>query len=362
MLSGVRQVCQRGGGIEASVGRKSATRDDRKVTIHDIAREAGVSVATVSRTFSHPDRVREQTREKILAVCGKHHFVADAMARSLARRRSGFLAVIIPSLYNSIYAASTQAIQNAAEAAGYTVLIGVSEFSKAREAQLIRQFVERRVEGLILTGADRDPDAQKLILRNQVPSVITWLIPPRAILPWVSFDNFAAAAAVVDHLSALGHRRIALVCGRTDVNDRALARRRGFENRMRELGLPVSDADIRECEFDFTEGRKAVRGFLDRDAPPTAIFCANDIVAVGALYECQRLGKRVPEDISIIGFDDLPLTQYVFPQLTSVRVPATEMGAQAVELLMGLIAEERVRSRTLSTEIVQRGTAGPPPG
>lgn len=338
----------------------STPRGERKVTIHDIAREAGVSVATVSRTFSHPERVRERTREQILAICGKHHFIADAMARSLARRRSGFLAVIIPSLYNSIYAASTQAIQSAAEAAGYTVLIGVSEFSKAREAQLIRQFIERRVEGLILTGADRDGDAQNLILRNAVPSIITWLVPQRSALPWVSFDNFAASAAVVDHLFALGHRRIALVCGRTDVNDRALSRRRGFEARMNALGIPAGAADIRECEFDFTEGRKAVRAFLDSDAPPTAIFCANDIVAVGALYECQRLGRRVPDDISIVGFDDLPLTQYVFPQLTSVRVPAAEMGDLAVQLLLDLIGGRRVRSRTLPTKIVVRGTTAPP--
>ena len=344
------------------MSRRLPPASDRKVTIHDIAREAGVSVATVSRTFSHPERVRDATRQQILAVCEKHHFVADAMARSLARRRSGFLAVIIPSLYNSIYAASTQAIQTAAEAAGYTVLIGVSEFSKAREAQLIRQFVERRVEGLILTGADRDRDAQALILRNQVPSIITWLVPQRGAIPWVSFDNFSAAAAVVDHLAALGHRRIALVCGRTDLNDRALARRRGFEARMMELRLPFGPADIQECEFDFTEGRKAMRRFLDRKDPPTAVFCANDIVAVGALYECQRLGKRVPEDVSIVGFDDLPLAQYVFPQLTSVRVPAAEMGAQAVELLLSLIGGHRPRSRTLHTEIVMRSTSAPPAG
>ena len=166
--------------------------------------------------------------------------------------------------------------------------------------------------------------------------------------------------ALVDHLAALGHRRIALICGRTDVNDRALARRRGFEDRMKFLRLPFSSDEIRECEFDFTEGRKSVRAFLDRPTPPTAIFSANDIVAVGALYECQRLGLRVPEDISIIGFDDLPLAQYVFPQLTSVRVPAAEMGAQAVELLLELIDGKRARSRTLQTEIIARGTTGAP--
>jgi DNA-binding LacI/PurR family transcriptional regulator len=334
--------------------------DERKVTIHDIAREAGVSVATVSRAFSHPERVRTATREQILAISEQRQFVADAMARSLARRRSGFLAVIIPTLYNSIYAASTQAIQSAGEAAGYTVLIGVSEFSKAREAHLVRQFIERRVEGLILTGADRDPGAQTMILRNRLPTVITWQMPELSATPWVSFDNHAAAVAVVDHLAALGHRRIALICGRTDVNDRALSRRQGFEERMKALRLPFSAADIRECEFDFTEGRKSVRAFFERPSRPTAIFSANDIVAVGALYECQRLGVGVPEDVSIVGFDDLPLAQYVFPQLTSVRVPATEMGAQAVAMLLGLIDGKQMRSRPLPTEIVSRGTVAPP--
>jgi DNA-binding LacI/PurR family transcriptional regulator len=176
----------------------------------------------------------------------------------------------------------------------------------------------------------------------------------------VSFDNYAASVAVVDHLASLGHRRIVLVCGRTDVNDRALARRKGFEDRMKALRLPFSPDDIRECEFDFTEGRKAVRAFLDRSSPPTAIFSANDIVAVGALYECQRLGLRVPEDISIVGFDDLPLAQYVFPQLTSVRVPAADMGNQAVEMLLELIGGKTVRSRALPTEIIARGTVAPP--
>ncbi len=334
----------------------------RNVTIHDIAREAGVSVATVSRTFSHPERVRTATRERILAVSEQRQFVADAMARSLARRRSGFLAVIIPTLYNSIYAASTQAIQSAGEAAGYTVLIGVSEFSKVREAHLVRQFIERRVEGLILTGADRDPGAQNMILSNRLPTVITWHMPERPASHWVSFDNYAAAVAVVDHLAALGHRKIVLVCGRTDVNDRALARRRGFEDRMKALNLPLAPDGIRECEFDFTEGRKAVRAFLDQPSPPTAIFSANDIVAVGALYECQRLGLRVPEDISIIGFDDLPLAQYVFPQLTSVRVPATDMGTLAVQMLLDLIEGKAVRSRALPTEIIARGTVASPAG
>lgn len=319
-----------------------------------------MSVATVSRAYSDPDRVRAPTRARIFEIGERHHFVADAAARGLARRRSGLIGLIIPSIYNSIYAASTQAIQSAAEAEGYTVLIGVSEFSKAREADLVRQFVERRVEGLILTGADRDERALALLENARIPVVLTWLISRAAGFPWVSFDNYGAAAAVVDHLADFGHRRIALICGRTDLNDRALARREGFKDRMRARGLPFTPADIRECDFDFDDGRNALRELMKRAAPPTALFSANDIVAIGALFECRELGVRVPDDLSIVGFDDLPIAQYAFPQLTTVRVPASEMGTRAVRVLLDSIAGKAARSRRLETELVVRGTTGPP--
>lgn len=339
--------------------REPGSVHERKFTIRDIAREAGVSVATVSRAYSHPNRVREATRSRILAIAERHHFIADAAARGLARRRSGLIGLVIPSIYNSIYAASTRAIQAGAEAAGFTVLIGVSEFSTNREADLVRQFAERRVEGLILTGVARDPRVYAIVENERLPIVLTWHADKGSAFPAVSFDNYRAAGDVVDHLAKLGHRRIGLICGRTDRNDRALARREGFKDRMRRHALPLTDGDICECDFDFTEGRHALRRLVDRADPPTAIFSANDITAVGALFECRRLGIEVPADLSIVGFDDLPIAQYVFPQLTTVRVPAAEMGTQAVEVLLDLIAGRTAASRLLATEIIARGTTAP---
>jgi LacI family transcriptional regulator len=330
----------------------------RNVTIRDIAREAGVSVATVSRAFAAPDRVREETREKIMAVSRRLHFVVNAVARSLASRRSGLIGLVIPSIYNSIYAASTQAIQSAAEAQGYTVLIGVSEFSKERETELIGQFVARRIEGLILTGVDRGRAALDMIKRERLPYVVTWHAARDRGTASVSFDNFAASAAVVDYLHELRHRHIALICGRTALNDRALARKQGFLKRMASLGLPAASGDVIECDFEFEEGRRALRTLLARRPRPTAIFSANDIVAVGVLHECRAQGLRVPEDISLVGFDDLPIAQYVTPQLSTVRVPAAAMGERAVMLLLQAIAGEPARSETLETELVVRGSAG----
>lgn len=341
------------------IRKQDTSAEGRNVTIRDIAREAGVSVATVSRAFANPDRVREETREKIMAVSRRNHFVVNAVARSLALRRSGLIGLVIPSIYNSIYAASTQAIQSAAEAQGYTVLIGVSEFDKAREAELIGQFMARRVEGLILTGADRERAALDMIQRDRLPFIITWH-QARGRGASVSFDNAAAAGAVVDYLHGIGHRRIALICGRSALNDRALARKEGFLKRMASLGLEAPPEDVIECDFEFEEGRTALRTLHARRPRPTAIFSANDIVAVGALHECRTQGLRVPEDISLVGFDDLPIAQYVTPQLTTVRVPAAAMGDRAVTLLLRAIAGETVRSERLETELIVRGSAGAP--
>jgi DNA-binding LacI/PurR family transcriptional regulator len=330
-------------------------------TIREIAREAGVSTATVSRVANQPDQVSRATREQVLAVIKRHHYVLDGIAVGLASRRSRLLGVIIPTITNSIYAASTQAVQKAAQEAGYTVLLAVSDFSPEQEAQQIHKLIERRVEGLILTGAERSREAREKLKRNHVPYVIIWKLARGIGVPTVSFDNRRAAAAAVEHLIELGHRRIGLICGRTDVNDRARARREGFEATLRAHGLRVDSSLIHEHDFEFVEGRAAMHRLLHHRSPPTAVFCANDIMAIGAMYECREAGVDVPRDMSIVGFDDLPIAQYTTPQLTTVRVPATEMGRLATEALISIIRDSRrPRSVELPVELVQRGSTARP--
>lgn len=309
----------------------------RPLTIREIAIETGVSTATVSRVFNAPERVREGTRNRILAVVDHHHFVSDGLAGSLASRRSHLLGLIIPTITNSIYALSTQAIQRAAQAAGYTLLVGISEFSAEREAQLVHEFIERRVEGLILTGAERQAKVYDKITHNGVPFVITWRLARSLGLPSVSFNNHMAAAKVIDHLVSLGHRRIGLICMSTERNDRARGRREGYEKRMAEHGLEVDPSLIFERDYEFVEARAAMHEALRNPRPPTAVFCASDVLAVGAMYECQQGGRDVPRDISIVGFDDMPITEYVTPQLTTVRVPAADMGQRATQELVKAI-------------------------
>lgn len=329
----------------------------RPRTIREIAREAGVSTATVSRVFNTPERVREDTRQRVLAVIDEHHFVSDRMAGGLASRKSRLLGLVIPTIANSIYAQSTQSIQQSAQEAGYTVLIGISEFSADREARLIHEFIERRVEGLVLTGIDRDARVYDKITHNGLPFVITWRLARSRGLPSVSFDNTVAAAKVVDYLVSLGHRRIGLICGRGQVNDRARSRRESFETRMAEHGLESDPALVFERDYEFVEARTAMHQALCNQDPPTAVFCASDVLAVGALYECQQAGVDVPGDISIVGFDDMPIAEYMNPQLTTIRVPAVEMGRRAIqELLKAIGGEDIGLGIELPTDLVIRGS------
>jgi LacI family transcriptional regulator len=336
-------------------------RGGATVTIDRIAAEAGVSTATVSRVINQPERVRSEARERVLAVIKRHHYVSDGLAVGLASRRSRLVGLLIPTITNSIYALSTQAIQRVAQQAGYTVLVGVSDFSPEREEQLVQKLLERRVDGLILTGETRAPSIYEKLRRNQVPFIITWRLTSDPALPSVSFDNRKATFAAVDHLVTLGHRRIGLICGRSEVNDRALARRDAFAERLAFHRLAFDAALVFERDFEFVQGRSAMHLLLQSRPRPTAVFCANDIQAIGALYECVEAGIAVPGEISIVGFDDLPAAQYITPQLTTVRVPAEEMGHRAAAMLLQAIAGIEAPGRIeLPVDLIVRRSSGPP--
>lgn len=331
------------------------------MTIRHIAEEAGVSTATVSRAVNQPGKVSEAARARVEAAIKRHHYVSDGFAVGLASRRSQLLGLVIPTITNSIYASSTQAIQRVAQMAGYTVLVGVSDFAPEQEERLIEKLIGRRIEGLILTGETRSAGIYETLERHGISYVITWKLTDDVRRPCVSFDNRASTIAAVEHLISLGHRRIGLVCGRTAVNDRAEARRRGFEDCLAAHGLEADSDLVHERDFEFVEGRSAMHQMLQSPRPPTAVFCANDIQAIGAMYECQQSGLRVPEDVSIVGFDDLPISRYTTPQLTTIHVPADDMGRRAAEMLLHAIDGHRHRLRVeLPTDLVVRRSTAPP--
>jgi LacI family transcriptional regulator len=292
-----------------------------------------------------------------MEVVERHDYVMDGMAGGLAGARSKIIGLVIPTVINSIYAAFTLAIQQSLRAADYSLVLGVSDFDPAEESRVIRRLVERRVDGLILTGGERDPASYRLIERHGIPTVLTWRGSSERTC--ISFDNYAAGRVAMDHLRALGHRRIGLICGWTAVNDRARERRRAYEDALRIAGVPVDAALVFEGAFDFGDGYRAMSSLLSLPRTPTAVFAANDIQAIGAVSACRDAGARVPGDMSIIGFDDLPIAGFVTPKLTTMRVPASDMGLFAAGRLLGLIhGEADVSSVILPVALIDRESTG----
>lgn len=330
-------------------------------TIRQIAKAAGVSIATVSRVLNNPESVKPDKRAAVMRVVEQNDYINDGMAKSLAGGRTHTIGLVIPTITNSIYASSTQAIERLAQKSGYSVIFVVSDFDREKEEHLIRRLVERRVDGIILTGGEHDPRVFRTLERHNIPCVLTWRRSESAVHPSVSFDNYAAGLLAMKKLISLGHQRIGLICGRTDVNDRAEKRWRAYVDALTAIDVEVDARLVFERDFEFIEGHTAMIRMLDNPDPPTAVFAANDIQAIGALQGCRERGLSVPDDISIIGFDDLPIAQFSYPKLTTIHVPAADMGHLAATRLFQQIDGETVTgSDILPVKLVERDSVAPP--
>lgn len=329
----------------------------KSVTIRWLAEQAGVSVATISRTLRNPDSVAPETRERILKLVNRHHFVPDGRAATFSSQRTGVVGLIVPTISNSIYAEFTEAIQNRLQAADLSLLIANANYSADIERQIIRKLIESRVEGVILTGYKREPALYELLRHYRIPFVVTWSLSPKAAIPAISFDNRAAAAEATEMLIKLGHNRIGLICGMTSINDRAAQRLEAYRSVLSRYKIPYDPELVSEQPFEIEVAAEAATRLLALANPPTALFCANDIQALGALFACQRLKIRVPKDVSIIGFDDLPITRVVNPPLSSVHVPAKRMGHAAADALIDAARKNiPVKSQIIATELIMRGS------
>lgn len=331
--------------------------------LQDIATAAGVSTATVSRVLNSPSDVRPALREKVETQIRALGYVRHGAARALASARSHTVGAVIPTLESAIFASGVNAVENRLTEAGYTLLLAVTNYDLQHEYEQVKALIERGVDGMILVGRDHDPATLVMLERQGCPFVTTWTYTADALHPCVGFDNADAARRITAHLLDLGHTRVGVIAGITAGNDRARERITGVKAALQERGLELHRKCLIERPYEVSEGRSAFRALmaLPVDIRPTALFCGNDVLAVGAVLEAQHMGLNVPGHISIVGFDDLPLSAHLSPGLTTVHVPSRRMGEHAADYILACIRGDAPDPRNvLPTDIMVRGTTAPP--
>lgn len=330
----------------------------RQSTLADIARMAGVSTATVSRVLNRSPLVKPQMRERIEAIIAQLGYYPHAAARALASNRTYTIGAVIPTLNNAIFAATVNALERELQEAGYTLLVAVSNYDLHSEETQVRRLLERGIEGLFLVGNDHTKALYRALRRTGTAYVNTWAFNPRLRRPNIGFSNYAATRAVVDHLLELGHRRIGMIAGIAAGNDRARERLAAVKERLAEDGLSLVFET--EVPYAIRHGRRVLAELIERNELPTALICGNDVIALGVLFEAMEKGVPVPERLSITGFDNLPLTEHIRPAITTINVPAQEMGSAAGKALLSAIAKGgRVRSREIPASLLVRETTAP---
>lgn len=328
-------------------------------TIRDVAREAGVSVATVSRVLNNSGAVREDTRRQIEEVAKRLRYTPNTAAQSLSTRRTSTIGVLLPDLFGEFFSEVIRGIDQTAQQHGYHVLVSSSHNDRAGIEATLR-LMRGRVDGLLVMSPDLDAHSLSHNLPERLPAVLLNCRVDDLSYDSINIDNRGGARAMTAHLVRLGHRRIALITGAMHNHD-ALERAEGHRAALRAAGI---EGDPRlELAGAFTEesGYRAAERALRLEPRPTAVFACNDAMAIGALSALRAAGVRVPEEMAVAGFDDIPMAQYVHPPLTTVRVGIHGLGARAATRLLEAIERRSGEERqqiTLPARLVVRASCG----
>ena len=331
--------------------------------IYDVAKRAGVSTATVSRVLSQPDMVTDGTRRKVMQAVEFLDYAPNSAAKNLRTLRTGNLLVTVPDISNPFFSLILQGIEDAAQREGYAVLLGDTQNDDEREDRYALMLKRKEADGLIVLG-HRLPKAAAALVRLMAPRCAPVVngceFTPRLGIPSVHIDNAKAAAEAMDYLYRLGHRHIGIITGPL-VSPLSRDRLRGAATRAKRQGAE-RDFVVMNGDFSIESGAAGAERLLGRRQPPTAIFCFNDEMAMGAVETAKRRGLRVPLDVSIVGFDDIRFARCVDPPLTTVAQPMRAIGEGTVQLLLAILNNDATapESVTLPHTLTIRSSTAPP--
>jgi DNA-binding LacI/PurR family transcriptional regulator len=323
-------------------------------TITDVALKANVSIATVSRVVNNsPHKVNPATRARVQQVIKELDFRPNALAKGLHSRKTLTIGIIIPDISNSYYAEIVRGIQDAADRAGYSVTLHNTD---GRQEGIIRSIYllrEKSAEGIIFSGGIISGYETLSILRELKERVVV-IGRHQVDFPAVVVDNMGGASQAVEHLIGLGHRSIAFIGG-TDGSTTSEDRLTGYRNALAQNGFPFNDGLVRQGSWNPRSGYLMTKTLLKGRERPSAVVCANDQMAFGAVKAAKELGLAVPDDLAVVGFDNVPLSSYFDPPLTTVAIPIQEIGAAAMKTLIGLLSGTRYeKMKVFKTRLLAR--------
>lgn len=337
----------------------------KNITIYDIAKEADVSVSTVSRVLNSTAPVKASTKETIMRIIEKYKFQPNALARGLIKKESGTIAMIVPDITNPFFPEVFWGSENEAREKGYTFFLCNTAGEYSRESEYLSIFREKRVEGIIFVGgrinlANCQPELVQEVMEvaKGTPIVLVNGNLAKSGLHRIYTDEAAGAAMSTQHLIDLGHKDIAFIGGldfMTTTNQKVKA----VKKKLEEHQLSLRKEWVHYGEFSIKAGRELMNKLLDGEERPTAVICVNDFTAIGAIKAAMERGLRIPDDISIVGFDDSPLSTAVIPELTTVTQNTYELGRLAVERIYQIINGIPAKKNTvLQPELIVRQSTG----
>jgi LacI family gluconate utilization system Gnt-I transcriptional repressor len=318
------------------------------LTVREVALAAGVSPITVSRALHRPSLVSEATREHVLAVVKELGYVPNLLAGSLASSKSRLVAILLPTIANSIYATVVQAIMDRLTEAGYQALIGPTGYSPEKEEELLEAILGRRPDGIILTGTLHTPASRERLAALSIPVVEAWDLSEEALDMQVGFSHEQVGVALAEHFVARGYRRFGVI----SVDDpRAMRRNLALQTRLLELGIRELPMEVLPLPATWAVGRIGLSRLLGRPEPPELVLCSSDTLALGVVAEATSRGLRLPEQLGVVGFGDTTNGRFANPALSTVSVNADAMGLRVAQSLLDRLAGDH-RAVRLDTGFV----------
>lgn len=345
--------------------KKTSNRRRPSVSIRDVAKRAAVSIATVSRAVNGISTVDPELAKRVWKAVEEVGYVPNPQARALVSGRSRMLGLIVSEITNPFFPELVQEFENLAVAQGYEVMIGSTNYDPARTESLIRRMLQRNVDGVAVMTFGIEEDLVKKLVESEFPLVFVDAGPKLPNIRVLKVDYGEGIREAVQHLAALGHRTIAFISGPLRLRS-AVLRRDAFLSSMAELGLKAPAGHIVEGDHTMEGGMAAIELLVAHAQLPTAVVCSNDMTAIGVLHGLYRTTHKVPDDISVVGFDDIHLAQFMLPPLTTVQMSCKHLAAAAVQALRAGIEPDHPKAAQkewqIPTRLVVRQTSAFPRG